>query len=670
MRLRPSRLIITSGTLGAILIALPLFGSGVSQAATQRVAVPGATADWSRHATDIGAPSAGTRITVSVALRLRDQAGAERVAADVSDPASPSYRRFLTPAQFTARFAPTADQVAAVRQFLTGQGLTVDTVAAGNEWVQASGTTRQVEKAFDTTLRNYRWNGHQLRAPARMVSIPQSIAAYVAGVTGLDTGTMLRRPTSKLRPDATHPRPLGPVTKGGRNITPDATVPAPQPCSTFWDQHEQVVPAAYGKTRFPTDICGYSPAQIRGAYGVPAGGGSGVTVGILDAFGAATQPADANAFSQHFGEPVFASGQYTQTLNTPFQLQAQCGEAGWNVEQALDIEAVHGVAPAAKIHYFGAQDCDTGIDTALNTIVQGNLVDILSNSWGAQGEAIPQSEITLEHNLFVQAAAQGMGIYFSSGDAGDNSVNGLSPQPDYPASDVDVTSVGGTSLAISSNNTYLFETPWGDVRDGIDYAGTTATYTNPLPGTDFFGGAGGGRSTLSQNAQPAYQMGRVPAALSTVGGVARRVVPDVSAIADPYTGYAIVVTQNGQRLIGAIGGTSLSCPVFAGIQAVASFGTHNAFGFANPLLYRLRATYFHDVHAAPSGTAIATETADRLVTLGLDTSLAGAPGYDAVTGLGSPTGSLIRFEKAGPQVPPVPPSTSPQPTPPVPPSPR
>jgi subtilase family serine protease len=628
-------------TIGATALVVPFVASaGASASPGDRVALSGTSPSWATPAAVAGAPASSDQVSFTVALPLRDAAGAEQLASQVSDPNGAKYQSYLTPAQFNARFAPTDASVARVRSFLSGQGINVTTVADGNRWVSATGTVAQVNKAFGTVLKTYSWKGKKLRAPSTAVSVPSSIAPDVAQVTGLDDSALLRKPLSASVPnDGSMP--------SAHAAKPDATPPPVGQCSTYWGQNTQTVPEAYGKTQFPTYICGYSPAQLQGAYGVTdairAGqDGRGVTVAIIDAYGSPTMLSDANAYAANFGQPAFKSGQYSETLFQPFNLQDECsGEAAWNGEETLDVEAVHSLAPGATVHYFGAQNCDTGIDDALNYVVQHHSADIVSNSYGNAGEELPADEIQLEHSIFLQAAIEGMGMYFSSGDDGDDVTVGdtTKAEPDYPASDTMVTAVGGTSLGVDKHNNYQFETGWGIDHDVINYATTPATYSAPPPGP-FLYGAGGGTSYVF--AQPSYQRGTVPASLSKKNGATpMRVVPDVGAIADPYTGFAIGQTVGGEFGLGTIGGTSLACPVFAGIQALASTGRHHAIGFANPLLYSLPSALYHDVTPPKSPIAVTTPTGSSLNTFDHDSSLATARGYDNVTGRGSPHGLLF-----------------------------
>jgi len=594
-----------------------------------------------------GAPKSTAKISFSVALPLRNEAEAERVADSVSNPASSSYGRYLTPSEFNTRFGPTNAAVAKVKSYLRGQSFTVDGVAAGNRWVSATGTVAQIKHAFGITLRTYSYNGKTLRAPDRAVTLPDSLRGLVLGITGLDNGGLLRQPTSR-------PAGLGAGQRvtGAAQKAPNATPPSASTCSSYWGQHTQTAPAAYGHTSFPTYNCGYTPAQIRSAYGVPAGrAGANVTVAIIDAYASPTMLSDANRYSTAMGEPTFTAGQYKEQVFKPFSLTGvnDCNEAGWNGEEALDVEAVHGMAPKANIYYIGARNCDTGLDEAINWVIQNRAASIVSNSWGAAGEGGLGSSYSVEKSLFLNAKALGIGFYFSSGDNGDNATPPTNyyptPQPDYPSSDANVTAVGGTSLAISSSKAYLWETSWGSYTDTINYTGT-AHYLQNLPG-QFWGGAGGGVSGLTP--QPSYQVGVVPDSLATLNGpMPMRVVPDVSALADPFTGFAVGATSGGTFAIDAWGGTSLACPLFAAVQAIVQQNRGLPIGFANPLLYRIPASSFRDVVAPANPVAIVTPNASTLVTFATDTSLVAAPGYDDATGRGTPIVSkLISAESLG-----------------------
>ena len=615
--------------LGAGALLVPLLQGAASAVQPARVGVAGATPSWASPARLAGTPAGTEQVAIRIGLRLRGGDAAQQLAEQVSNPASREYGKYLTPAAFTQQFAPTRTTVDQVSQFLTGAGLRVTGVAGGNLWIDATGSVAQLDKAFGTALRTYSVGGKSLRAPSGQVSVPAEIAASITTVSGLADKPSQRAPlTRRVAPE--------PNRHAAGVAAPTATRPPISQCSDYWGQHSQTLPQAYGQTQFNTYICGYAPAQLRTAYGtsplVKHGlDGHGVTVAIIDAYASPTMLADANAYADTFGEPRFGDGQYTETTFEPFNLQDECGgEGGWNGEQTLDVEAVHGMAPGANIHYIGAQNCDTGIDDALNYVVQHHVADIVSNSYGNTGEAVPADEVALDHAIFIQAAAEGIGMYFSSGDSGDNVVNGLSPQPDYQASDPDVTAVGGTSLLLDKSNQRVAEVGWETTLDFVDYSGTTASYDSALPG-DFYFGAGGGTSTLF--AEPWYQRGTVPRALAN----GHRVVPDLAADADPYTGFYIGQTNGGEFGIGTIGGTSLACPLIAGIQAVASQGRRFPIGFANPLIYSMRSAAFQDV-APHAPIRYASVGGSYLGTFDTGDTQSLRYGYDNITGRGTPNG--------------------------------
>jgi subtilase family serine protease len=613
--------------LGAVAV-VPLAGTATATAAgataADRVDLPGAVPAFARTASPLVAPAIGQPMTVRVALRLRDATGAEAQVPAVTDPTSSKYGQYLTPAQFNARYAPGRDAVSRVSAFLRSSGLTVTAVAAGNRWVAATGSAGQVNAAFATTVRTYAWHGRRLRAPATTPSIPASIAADVLAVSGLSDAPA-------------HTDSVAPQHAAG----PAAAATSSQPCSTYWNEHQQRLPEAYGRTMFPTLQCGYTARQLRGAYGIADNvargrNGHGVTVGIIGAFSTPTILADANATAAATGEPRFAPGQFRETVFPQTQDPSEC--ANWALEESLDVEAVHGLAPGATVHYFGAPNCNAdGIDLTINYVVQNHAADLVSNSYSYESEDLGADEIALQHSFYLQAALEGIGFYFSSGDHGDADF-GDGPQPGYAGSDPLVTGVGGASLAVDAHNRYLFETGWGDTFDEIDNSGPKPVYMQPLPGP-FFGGAGGGVSTLFS--QPFYQRGRVPNSLATSrGGAPMRVEPDVAADGDPFTGFSYGQTVDGVFSINPVAGTSLACPLIVGLQADASTYRHRPIGFANPLMYRLGSVAFRDI-TAPSRPVAVADGDFGLATFDHDSTLPTTRGFDQVTGLGTPFGDRL-----------------------------
>jgi subtilase family serine protease len=642
--MRPRLTVKAVAVLGAGALALPLFGSGAGFAAPSRVSV-GTLPSWVTTARTTGVPAASSKMIVDVVLPLHHVAAAESLVRSLSDPHSASYGKYLSAAQFNARFAPTAADVGSVRAYLAGQGLRVGATAAGNRWVEVTGTVSDLNKTFGTTLKTYSYQGSSEVGPSSRLSVPSSVAPLISGVLGLDTVSSWHHTDNVKKPA------LGTVNASARSAgKPAATPPARQPCSSYWGEFTQTVPSTYGRTRLPTTSCGYGPPDLRHAYGTTwavdhGNTGKGVTVAIIDAYASPTMKADANRWSQENGVPKFAPGQYTEA-GTPdpstFTMQDECGgEVGWNEEESLDVEAVHGMAPGAKIHYVGGSDCDAGIDASINYVVQHHAADIVSNSYGDLGEDDLGDSLAVEHSLFIQAAAEGIGFYFSSGDDGDDTIDGFArPRADYPGTDPWVTAVGGTSLGVHSDGTRQFQTSWGDTVDPVDFTTTPATLSERLPG-EFIFGTGGGVSKLF--GQPFYQKNVVPKTFAKRNGRINRATPDISLDADPETGYNVALTEpdeNGVETWTAftIGGTSLSSPLFAGIQALASQNRRVPIGFANPTLYNLSSSAITDVRNPSTPIAFATQSGANVVVLGQDSSLVAVKGWDNTTGLGTPTG--------------------------------
>jgi len=173
-------------------------------------------------------------------------------------------------------------------------------------------------------------------------------------------------------------------------------------------------------------------------------------------------------------------------------------------------------------------------------------------------------------------------------------------------------------------------------------------------------GSGGGVSRIF--AEPSYQVGVVPNSVFQAQGRTGRAVPDISAVGDPNTGYLIGETQtfpNGTVAYSEyrIGGTSLSSPLVAGIMALADQAAGHTHGFANPLFYSLAgSSAFTDVVSPASTVAVvranyvnsidaSAGVVYRLRTMNQNLSLTSTPGYDDVTGLGTPTSSFLNSLK-------------------------
>jgi subtilase family serine protease len=646
--------VVTTGAAAA-LCAGAIAAASPSQA-TPRSAIPDTRPSWASASARVSAAPVTTgTVDARVYLAGQNAAGLAAYATAVSTPSSADYGQYLSAAQVKAEFGPTSAQIAAVKAWLTGDGLTVTSVNDSVDgYVAVSGSVGDAAKAFNVTFQNFRGPDKRTdRAPAETASAPASVASAVLTVSGLDTATHQMKPADTLPP-------------------PGPNYWVAPPCSAYYGQKIATSePSAYGKKQ-PWTNCGYTPAQVRSAYGVSQSGmtGKGQTVAIVDAYASPTMRSDANEFAKVVGDKPFRPGQYQQYLPSTFTDTAadECDAPGWYGEQTLDVEQVHGEAPNANVRFVAAASCtDPDLLSALAYIVDNHLASIVSDSWG---EPADDSTTTAAYDqLFEVGAVEGIGFFFSSGDSGYESPvedpGSDQIQVDYPTSSPWVTSVGGTSLAIGKSKNYEFETSWGTLLDPLSASGKSWEYTPPGLYPDYYdGSSGGGVST--QYKQPFYQRGVVPYSLATsvpegTTTTPMRVVPDVSALADPSTGVLVGQTTlqpDGTTYafaLSRIGGTSVACPTFAGIEADAQQAAGHPLGFADPAIYhRFGTAAYHDVTDQPLGPGYLAEVRNNytdpstktgplvtyLRTLGIDgegaAALPAIKGYDDSTGVGSP----------------------------------
>jgi subtilase family serine protease len=630
---------------GAAVLATAVLAGPATASAPSRHMLAGSAPRWVSHAKTVGATPKSQQVAFGVLLHMRNQAAAVRTLQTVSEPASAAYGRWLTNAQFDARYAPSRSQVTAVRAWLRAQGFAVTKTFRSGMYVQATGSAAQVERTFGTNLRQYRYRGATLRSNATPLSLPAAtpaaVTGAVAGIVGIDQGSALKQPAN------TEPGP------------PPGARYGVQPCSRYYGQKiARDKPKAHGRHR-PYVVCGYGPQQYQAAYGeshLLAHGinGRGTTVAITDAYAAPTILKDAQIYNRVHHQPKFRHGQFRQITPGPngYDQISLCGAQGWYGEETLDVEAVHAMAPGAKVVYIGASDCLSGLDNAWAGAIDNHVADVITNSWTDGTDDISllgQAYVDFYNQFSLEAALTGITVNFSSGDDGDHTAGGtdLSAKTvEFPADVPFVTGVGGTSVEVGRHGQWLNEFGWQTAYSPLtDGAWGPAEYNS---------GGGGGTSVLYK--QPWYQKGKVPARISKYyGSTPMRAVPDISMPGDPNTGFEVGETQafpNGTYWdTYRIGGTSLSSPLMAGVVAVANQAAHHKLGFINPLYYRMLGTRaLHDIVAPRSPvTQVRTDFTNflnaaqgklfRLQTIDVQTStLHSTRGYDDETGVGTPRG--------------------------------
>ena len=340
---------------------------------------------------------------------------------------------------------------------------------------------------------------------------------------------------------------------------------------------------------------GLNPVQMRGAYGVPDGGGAGGAIAIVDAFDYPTSLADFNVFSTQFGLPTETSVDATNAANTVFQVVYATGskpsaDGGWAQEEALDTQWAHAMAPAAKIYLVeAATPSVTDLMAAVNVAKNLPGVKQVSMSWGVH----PESGCMYVQND-SSFLSPGVTFFAASGDT--------AGERDFPALSSNVVAVGGTHLSVRSDGLWLGETVWNDTNAGQ--------------------GTGCGHSGVEP--RPVFQ----DKVYSLVGLF--RTGNDISADGDPNTGVAVYDSTVSGGFSGwlVFGGTSLSTPVIAGIVA-SSGATIDSSKALNTLLYAgIKGPNFHDVVSGSAGGFTAKV------------------GYDIPSGVGTPNG-LGTFISAG-----------------------
>jgi subtilase family serine protease len=650
MSLRTATLGVTAGLcIGATA------ASGLPARTSARVTLADSTPGYARASLRVAGVPGDRPLRFGVVLGLRDPAGAERLAAGVSDPASPSYHHFVTAQTFRRRFSWRSRDVEPVVRWLRRSGLSVGAPPRNRLFLPVSGTAGDFARAFATELAVYRVAGEDLVAPDAPLSVPRPLARLVQGTTGI--------PETRVRAGST---PVAPSCTT-MNVSADPGPPplcfflGPQPpapaCSTYWAQFSALqlpitlpptpLPPAYGQTPLAA-VCGYSARQIRSAYGVErmlrnGYDGRGVDIGIVTAYLSPTLQDDLNRYSD-----LNAIPRTKLLITKPGSYEPAPDLDIWDdyTEQTLDVQVSHGMAPRAHIHYAAPNGLNHALESD-NAFVDRNVVDVISNSWAGPEVDHSAGGFRLGEAIFTQAAAQGITMLFSSGDQGDGIEKFGLRTVQYPASSPHVTAVGGTTLAVGPQDNWMWEQGWGDRSTALSPA--SGAWDPPPPGNPA-GGSTGGTSRVFH--EPGYQRALVPKRYWHYFGGRARVVPDVALIGDPMTGPGLVqtgVNTADRRVVThhSIGGTSVASPVFAGAVAVMVQRNGGRLGFLNPALYRMRGGALRDIGPVPHPPVAALQLyanfenasggyASILVTGGRYGTLHVRNGYDDVTGLGSP----------------------------------
>ncbi len=608
-------------------------------------------------------------MTVEVALAPQNQAGLNSALQAIYTEGSSQYHQFLSAGQFDAQYAPSAAERASVASYLAGAGLTVASTSSPF-LLSVTGSSTKITAAFHTSLSNYvDPRGIRYFQNSRTLQVPTSIVSDIQGVVGL---------TNTVREHSGVVKPL--AGKGAASSSAAASAS----CETPYVTVKQLFTFVNKGTNFPVgygggpDCVGLTPSQTNSMYDAPAASpatqGSHVNAAVFEL--SAYLASDVNTWASTFYGPSYSAKLSNVNVDGgPLNPICPAGDScppafesyAGDIEVVADIENTLAVAKDSHVIVYNAPNDETG-QTELDeytTIANQDRADTVSSSWGVCENDVTAGYVQAENTIFEQMAFQGQSVFSSSGDTGAfgcirSDGTTIVDQGD-PSSQPWVTSVGGTSFESDNPGTNPnpgppakgTETVW-NVRNLCSDA--PAAPSNDKQGGFFWcaetGASGGGSSQYwgrpfyqvgpgVNNSYVTYGNGTTNCSLAATGTPCRQ-VPDISADADPYTGYAEYCTGSAATVnsvcatIGTgggwfgIGGTSLSSPLWAAVTADRDSYQGRRTGNINPLLYFWQLTnpskYFTDITGQGPLQRAATNNGLFPTT----------PGYDEATGIGTP----------------------------------
>ena len=530
------------------------------------------------------------RILLLLQRSPEQEASLRQLLDDQQSKSSPNFHKWFTPEQFGAQFGIADSDVATIAQWLASQGFTNINVGPGRSVIEFSGTAGQVRAAFATQIAQYKVNGHLYVANATDPQIPAALAPVVAGIVSLHNF-----------PRKSHTRYLGAARRepNSSKLQPLFTFPNPNTGNNLY---------------------GVGPGDFAVIYNskpliAASSDGTGQTIAIVGE--TEINPQDVTDFRTMFGLPNNFSASNIVLNGMDPGITSQDEES----ESDLDVQWSGGVAPGATVKFVvsASTPASAGIDLSALYIVEHNLADVISLSYGACESDLGSAGNAFYNQLWEQAAAQGITVAVSSGDGGSAGCDDFNAQA-VATRGIAVSGLAGTPFNVSVGGTdfnqinvwanywnaasdpvtgtsamgYIPETPWNEncAQLGLTGCGTSA----PEGSVNIVAGSGGPSSIYSK---PKWQMG-----VSGVPNDNHRDQPDISLFASPgFTGSAYIFCQSDLTGVPCnlnsygytfhlIGGTSASAPAFAGIMALvnqyqAAHGGSSRQGNPNYVLYAL-----------------------------------------------------------------------------------
>ncbi|MFT4113004.1 MAG: protease pro-enzyme activation domain-containing protein [Silvibacterium sp.] len=642
---------------------------------TKLVTLPGNVHPLAVAGNDRGVAPASTS-TGKVQLILKrsraQQMALTQYLADVQNPHSASYHKWLTPSEYGTKFGISDADLATVEQWLAAEGLKVESVSPARNLIEFSGDFGQVESAFHTPMHVFEVGGRSHFANTLNPQIPAALGNVISGVGPLHDF----RPVSQA--------------KFSSKAHFDTSSKAIQPDLTLFDSSGNpylYVDPADAATIYDTPNATLNPAYTGTTYD-----GTGVNIGVAG---------DSNiTIGDVTNYRVAFLNETSSSANVP-QVVVDGNDPGINGDEGealLDVEVAGGIAPKAKVYFYTSSDTEleSGLIDSIYRAVSDNTVSILNISFGACEAEFGTSGNQLISEMMQQAAAQGISVTVSAGDSGSAgcdsdasteaenglAVNGLASTPYNIA-------VGGTDFDVLLNGftTYVQDESGGNPTSGVSpYYRTALSYIPEEPwndstypnentasnvaldngGTNIIAGSGGESSCVnsvtnadgSVTCQSGYAKPAFQGSLTPTDGV--RDIPDVSFLAanglygavwvicaDPQaTGSegtgADCQTTDGQftssSTFTGVGGTSAAAPAFAGMLALIEQKTGSRLGQANYVLYQLAqsnySTIFHDITEGDNSVVCASGS-PNCGDNGFLTGYDAGTGYDLASGLGS-----------------------------------
>jgi len=517
-------------------------------------------------------------IVLTLVLNRADETGFQRYLHDVYDPASPSFRHFLSQDQIRDRFGPSQQRYDQVAAFLGAGNLALIAGSTNRMTLTVSGARADVERTFGVRIGDYALNGHAFYANTDAPALPAEIGGAVNAVLGLSN---LAQPTR-----------VAALTQGTPQADDDPFLARTCKISTELDTAEERIgyvekltgieftgsaalsvattilhyQCAADELDLVAEYAGNAGGAGRGARpqaGQASGGGQTIALVEFDSY----QDTDVLAFLNFIGYPERMSQLSHATLGGGPNFTMQ-GEP----EVLLDIDTVLTLAPGANVVAYQAGFRGQGsFQTMFNAMV-GAGVHVISNSWAYCEDQTTAADVQSLDSVLQTAAASGVSVLTGAGDTGSTCLDGSANTIAVPADSPNITAVGGTSAQPGMDGSYGSETWW----DGSQQSPATGQ---------------GGFGVSRFFARPTYQNG--------VSGQAMRSIPDVSAPADPAQGVLICQADNGGCPSNLLyGGTSIAAPIWAAAIAVLNQRNGAPLGFLNPQIYPL--ANGHAFHSASS----------------------------------------------------------------------